>query len=85
MCEVRVCEILKQNPHPNTAVYYGVCTDTSVRWRDLGTIQKFEAERVVGVCFKRYDGTLQDDVDRKQKFDADKAIADIEAGVAHRS
>ncbi|KAF2659039.1 kinase-like protein [Lophiostoma macrostomum CBS 122681] len=68
MREIRVCELLKDNPHPNVAVYYGVCTDTA---------------RVVGLCFKKYDGTLQDVVDRDQTFDAEKAMADIEIGVAH--
>lgn len=41
--EVEVCEILRQNPHPNIASYYGV--------REING-------RVVGLCFKRYVSTL---------------------------
>ncbi|PWY85857.1 hypothetical protein BO94DRAFT_467555 [Aspergillus sclerotioniger CBS 115572] len=41
--EVTVCEILRNNPHPNIAVYYG-CQETR--------------GRVSGLCFKRYTETL---------------------------
>lgn len=41
--EVEVCEILRRNPHPNIASYYGV--------REINS-------RVVGICFKRYVTTL---------------------------
>ncbi|RAL00173.1 kinase-like protein [Aspergillus ibericus CBS 121593] len=41
--EVTVCEILRNNPHPNLATYYG-CQETN--------------GRVSGLCFKRYTCTL---------------------------
>lgn len=45
--EVEVCEILRQNPHPNIATYYG-CQETK--------------GRVSGLCFKRYMSTLHERV-----------------------
>ncbi|KAH8422458.1 uncharacterized protein LDX57_000213 [Aspergillus melleus] len=41
--EIETCEILRKNPHPNIATYYG-CTETR--------------GRVSGLCFKRYTSTL---------------------------
>jgi serine/threonine protein kinase len=41
--EVETCEILRKNPHPNIATYYGCNQDHG---------------RVSGLCFKRYTSTL---------------------------
>ncbi|RJE22006.1 Phosphotransferase enzyme family [Aspergillus sclerotialis] len=41
--EIDTCEILRKNPHPNIATYYG-CKETH--------------GRVSGLCFKRYTSTL---------------------------
>lgn len=41
--EVETCEILRKNPHPNIAIYYG-CIESH--------------GRVSGLCFKRYTSTL---------------------------
>ncbi|KAL6228605.1 hypothetical protein BDW75DRAFT_246562 [Aspergillus navahoensis] len=41
--EVETCEILRKNPHPNIATYYG-CNESH--------------GRVSGLCFKRYTSTL---------------------------
>lgn len=41
--EIDTCEILRKNPHPNIAIYYG-CEETR--------------GRVSGLCFKRYTATL---------------------------
>lgn len=41
--EVEICEILRKNPHPNIATYYG---------------HKESRGRVLGLCFKRYTSTL---------------------------
>lgn len=41
--EVETCEILRRNPHPNIAAYYGY---------------KEEHGRVSGLCFKKYNTTL---------------------------
>ncbi|PYI01510.1 hypothetical protein BO78DRAFT_411418 [Aspergillus sclerotiicarbonarius CBS 121057] len=43
--EVSICEILRGNPHPNIAAYYG-CQESG--------------GRVSGLCFKRYTTTLLD-------------------------
>ncbi|KAJ5833424.1 kinase-like protein [Penicillium riverlandense] len=45
--EVEACELLRQNPHPNIATYYG-CQETN--------------GRVSGLCFKQYTSTLQEKV-----------------------
>lgn len=45
--EVEVCELLKQNPHPNIARYRGCLV---------------RAERVSGICFQRYTSTLLEKV-----------------------
>ncbi|GFF60998.1 kinase-like protein [Aspergillus udagawae] len=45
--EVAVCEVLRSNPHPNIASYYG-CQETH--------------GRVSGLCFKRYNSTLLEKV-----------------------
>ncbi|KAL4755337.1 hypothetical protein BDW72DRAFT_189101 [Aspergillus terricola var. indicus] len=45
--EVETCEILRKNPHPNIATYYGY-------------IEKHG--RVSGLCFKRYTSTLLETV-----------------------
>ncbi|KAL4878886.1 kinase-like domain-containing protein [Aspergillus karnatakaensis] len=45
--EIKICEILRRNPHPNIAVYFG-CTETN--------------GRVSGLAFKQYTATLLETV-----------------------
>jgi serine/threonine protein kinase len=45
--EVETCEILRKNPHPNIAIYYGYMETRG---------------RVSGLCFKRYTSTLLETV-----------------------
>lgn len=49
--EVEICEVLRKNPHPNIATYYGY-TETR--------------GRVSGLCFKRYTSTLLEAVNPKR-------------------
>jgi serine/threonine protein kinase len=81
--EVKTCEILKKNPHPNIAQYHGcaVVNDGSIR----------------GIYFTKYDQTLMDKVNpaRRNKIDfacerrdADRSKVDgwlkgIELGLKH--
>jgi serine/threonine protein kinase len=80
---VKICEILKQNPHPNIAQYHGcaVVNDGSIR----------------GIYFTKYDQTLMDKVNpaRRNKVDfayergeadhseIDGWLKEIELGLKH--
>ncbi|KAL4909229.1 hypothetical protein BDW74DRAFT_174431 [Aspergillus multicolor] len=78
--EVSVCEILKQNPHRNIAIYYG-CQELN--------------GRVSGLCFKRYASTLEEQVNpghlNKDAFRSSRIVDDtviaalpgILAGIEH--
>jgi serine/threonine protein kinase len=81
--EIRTCELLLKNPHPNVAEYKGVVADTVIRRPGVGVIQTMDKAAVTGLAFKRYEGTLHDLVRSDARFDAAKALADIEAGMRH--
>jgi serine/threonine protein kinase len=80
--EVKICEILRKNPHPNIATYYGCQASNG---------------RVSGIYFKRYASTLQETVNPEHlnKFafltsgrplvdDVAKAwLSGIRAGIQH--
>jgi serine/threonine protein kinase len=80
--EVDVCEILRQNPHPNIAIYYGY---------------EESHGRVAGVCYRRYTSTLLEAVNLgrldKRRFASsglelvtDKTISSLERvldGIQH--
>ncbi|KAJ6027024.1 kinase-like protein [Penicillium canescens] len=80
--EVDVCEILRQNPHPNIAIYYGY---------------EESHGRVAGVCYKRYTSILLEAVNPgrldKRRFASsgrelvtDKTISSLEGvldGIQH--
>ncbi|KAK1981043.1 kinase-like domain-containing protein [Colletotrichum cereale] len=68
MEEVTVCELLKNNPHPNIATY-------------LGCIEK--AGRIGGICFVKYPINLQQLMDAKLPMDPKTIIEGIESGIQH--
>nr|AAY23171.1 putative serine/threonine-protein kinase [Penicillium chrysogenum] len=49
--EIRTCETLRKNPHPNIAAYYGYTESCG---------------RVSGLCFKRYPSTLLEAVNPRR-------------------
>ncbi|KAF1994205.1 hypothetical protein P154DRAFT_567497 [Amniculicola lignicola CBS 123094] len=81
--EVQRCEAMRKNPHPNVAVYHGVDTAQELTFHGHKLAQTFQKEVVTGLCFKKYDSTLQDLVDNKEHFNAKKVLEAIEAGIRH--
>lgn len=47
LAEVKVCELLKQRPHPNIAIYYGC---------------QVSGDRITGLCSAKYSHTLMKEV-----------------------
>ncbi|KAF6806266.1 serine/threonine-protein kinase [Colletotrichum plurivorum] len=80
LAEVQVCELLKQNPHPNIARYLGC--------------QVLDG-RIVGICFAKYEKTLMEAVNpngfMKRKFSTTRQdvgnhsqqLDGIEDGIKH--
>ena len=66
--EAEVCEVLKRNPHPNIAQYYGCLV---------------EAERIVGLCFVKYTSTLYERLIGSSLAEREAYMEGIERGVFH--
>lgn len=78
--EVRICELLKESPHPNLAKYVGC---------------RVIDGRISGICFVKYGRTLMEAVNprglMKRKFsrtcrglgDYDRGLDGVQAGIAH--
>ena len=67
--EARVCEILRNNPHPNIAQYLG-CT--------------LQDNRITGLCMVKYETTLADRLkDPDRSFDRNGCIKGIKQGIEH--
>lgn len=76
--EADFCELLLSDPHPNVAKYYGAVPDSSNEW-------------IIGLAFKNYphhleavvENYLQQPQYENFKYDGQKLVDGIEAGVAH--
>ena len=68
LSEARICERLRQFPHPNIAHYFG-CT--------------VRRDRITGLCFRRYNKTLLQLVEEGTLFDREGCMAGIESGIRH--
>jgi serine/threonine protein kinase len=66
--EARICEILRQNPHPNVATYFGVIEENN---------------RLTGLCFAKYDATLAQRLATGDITDPDHVLLGIKCGIAH--
>jgi hypothetical protein len=67
--EIKIGEILRQNPNPNLSVYRGVIVN--------------ENNLVSGLVFDRYDMTLGDLVNWRDQFDGKACIHAVEKGLKH--
>jgi serine/threonine protein kinase len=67
--EIKIGEILRQNPNPNLSVYGGVIVN--------------ENNLVSGLVFDRYDMTLGDLVNWRDQFDGKACIHAVEKGLKH--
>jgi serine/threonine protein kinase len=83
--EINICELIRANPHPNVAEYRGAICDTELdfKYRSKPIYVRFDRERVVSLVFKRYDCTLWDMVDNREKIDARCCLQGIAAGLSH--
>jgi serine/threonine protein kinase len=68
--EIRRCEFLRQNPHPNICHYHGFTLD------DAGL-------RVSALVFDGYDGSLHDIVRDGASFDAAKCVRHLKRAIEH--
>jgi serine/threonine protein kinase len=66
--EAEVCEVLKRNPHPNIAQYYGCLV---------------EAERIIGLCFVKYNSTISKRLIGSSLAEREAYMEGIECGVFH--
>jgi hypothetical protein len=66
--EAEVCEVLKRNPHPNIAQYYGCLV---------------EAERIIGLCFVKYNSTISKRLIGSSLAEREACMEGIERGVFH--
>lgn len=66
--EAEVCEILKRNPHPNIAQYYGYL---------------IEAERITDLCFAKYTSTISERLKGSSLAGRKAYVEGIERGVHH--
>ncbi|KAH7122658.1 kinase-like domain-containing protein, partial [Dendryphion nanum] len=67
--EIRMCEILMTDPHPNVCTYHGVTLDEN------GVIS--------GLVFDKYQTTLWDLITQGVVFDTKKCMNDIQKGISH--
>jgi hypothetical protein len=67
--EIKNCEVLRKNPHPNICHYQGGNYDNT--------------GAVTGLYFDQYDMSLSDVVKQSRNFDAKKCLSDIRAGIQH--
>lgn len=68
MNEILVYEILKDNPHPNIAIYTGCVVS---------------GDLIRGLCFMRYKMTLAERLRDSKAFDHGICLREIEAGIRH--
>ncbi|KAL9612218.1 MAG: hypothetical protein Q9167_003167 [Letrouitia subvulpina] len=66
--EAKMCELLRESPHPNIAKFLGCLV---------------EGDRMTGLCFVRYGETLSDMVTKGRPFDKNACLADIRMGIEH--
>lgn len=66
--EARICEILRKHPHPNIAQYLGCLVQDS---------------RVTGLCFVKYDMTLEDKLKEHHRPLPRDILKGIESGIKH--
>ena len=68
LSEVKICERLRQYPHPNIAQYLGCVVHKG---------------RITGLCFRRYGETLMERVRGGILFDREACLSGIESGIRH--
>lgn len=66
--EARICEILKQNPHPNVVTYFGVIEENN---------------RLTGLCFAKYPATLAQRLADGNIARPELVLQGIKRGIAH--
>ena len=66
--EARMCEILRDSPHPNIAKYLGCLVDNG---------------RIKGLCFERYGPDLFERIKAAQPFDKESCLRSIRMGIEH--
>jgi hypothetical protein len=66
--EAQICEILRQNPHPNVATYFGVVEENN---------------RLTGLCFAKYDASLAQRLATGDITDPDHILLGIKCGIVH--
>lgn len=66
--EARICELLIKNTHENVARYLG-CT--------------VKNDRITGLCFEKYEETLEDRIQDGRLVDNENCLRQIEAGTKH--
>lgn len=66
--EAKVCEVLKQRPHPNVAAYFGSIV---------------EGGRIKGLVFQKYAMTLSQRLRIPKPFDGMRCLRAIEEGLRH--
>lgn len=69
LSDIRVCEILRRNPHPNIAQYLGCLVN--------------KEGRVSGLVFAKYPITLTQILREETPFDRPCCLHGIEAGISH--
>lgn len=68
LTDVEACEILRNNPHPNLAQYWGCVVKDG---------------RIRGLCFTKYSMTLSQMLKDEIPFERSRCLRGIEAGVRH--
>ena len=80
VAEARICEILRQHPHPNIAEYVGCQVENGL---------------IIGICYKKYQNTLMSKVNPEHRGksafrytegllkDRDGLLAGVKAGILH--
>lgn len=68
LAEVKVLELLRQNPHPNIVRYHGCLT---------------KRDRIVGIIFDRYSKTLFERLEHNRDFNVDICMNSITSAVRH--
>jgi serine/threonine protein kinase len=83
--EICTCESLRNNPHPNIAKYRGVQCAEKLKYTCGGAPVgiALDTERVLGIVFKRYAGTLTDLVNERKTFDVGYCLRSISNSIKH--
>ncbi|KAJ7887635.1 kinase-like domain-containing protein [Mycena olivaceomarginata] len=68
--EMRICEELRQNPHPNICRY-------------LGYVTTLDGNSIAGLCFERHEMNLDSAIEDNFSFNAAAVIEDVRSGLDH--